>query len=280
MIFEKSEFFFPVKKTQPESEREEKVNNAPLPPSEKGTSGIRHTSTTPEDSDACVAIKPDCLPISLTIARPRNALEASTFAASRARCASSTAVSKPKQRSMSRMSLSIDLGTPMTAQVTLFLTHSVAFLRWIGGGRGRERRGRGRKSEFFNLGTPTFRQIKPVKTKRAVVNRRSSRIPAVPPDDKHHVDSLPRDGLNDLGDVRASPRGPQNRPALELDTLDGGRGQLHGLAGLVVKPFQAVAYPDDVLDAVASGELLREGLDDVIEARAEAAAGDDCRLVI
>ena len=69
-------------------------------------------------------MNPDCLPISLTIARPRYALEASTLAASSARCASSTAVSKPKQRSMRRMSLSIDLGTPMTAQVTFFLTHS------------------------------------------------------------------------------------------------------------------------------------------------------------
>lgn len=35
-----------------------------------------------------------------------------------ARCASSTAVSKPKHRSTSKMSLSMDLGMPMTAQVT------------------------------------------------------------------------------------------------------------------------------------------------------------------
>lgn len=102
-----------------------KEKNAPLPPSEKGTSGIRHTSTTPDDSEACVAMNPDCLPISFTIAKPLKALEASTLAASKARCASSTAVSKPKQRSISRMSLSMDLGTPMTAQVTRFFTHSV-----------------------------------------------------------------------------------------------------------------------------------------------------------
>lgn len=54
--------------------------------------------------------------MSLTSPRPLRALLASTLAASSARCASSTAVSKPKVRSMSRMSLSMDLGTPICAQ--------------------------------------------------------------------------------------------------------------------------------------------------------------------
>ena len=133
----------------PKKERKKERTRAPFPSSEKGTSGIRHTSTTPDDSDACVAMNPDCLPMSLTMASPRYALEASTFAASSARCASSTAVSKPKQRSISRMSLSMDLGTPMTAQVTLFLTHSVCFVRdgWRGRDGERAERGRG-ESEF------------------------------------------------------------------------------------------------------------------------------------
>mmetsp|Transcript_28702 Transcript_28702/g.73680 ORF Transcript_28702/g.73680 Transcript_28702/m.73680 type:complete len:226 (+) Transcript_28702:642-1319(+) len=78
-------------------------------------SGIRHRSTTPEAMDASMAMKPDWRPMSFTIPRPHLALEASTLAASRARWDSSTAVWYPKQRSISRMSLSIDLGTPTTA---------------------------------------------------------------------------------------------------------------------------------------------------------------------
>ena len=83
-MFEKTLVFFSFffRPSQEKKNRKKKKNRAPFPPSEKGTSGIRHTSTTPEDSEACVAMNPDCLPISLTIARPRYALEASTFAAS------------------------------------------------------------------------------------------------------------------------------------------------------------------------------------------------------
>ena len=47
---------------------------------------------------------------------------------------------------MSRMSLSIDLGTPMTAQVTLFLTHSVCV---AGGGGEREEEEEERVSCMF-----------------------------------------------------------------------------------------------------------------------------------
>jgi len=43
-----------------------------------------------------MAMKPDCRPISFTRPRPLRALPASTLAASRARWASSTAVSNPK----------------------------------------------------------------------------------------------------------------------------------------------------------------------------------------
>ena len=115
--------------------------------------------------------------------------------------------------------------------------------------------------------------------KLTVVNRRSRRVPAVAPHDKHHVDRLPRDRLHDLRDVRPAARGPQDRPALQLDALDGRRRQLDRLARPVVEPLEAVAHAHDVLDAVAAGELLGEGLDDVVEAWAEAAAGDDGRLL-
>ena len=50
--------------------------------------------------EACSAMKPDCRPMSLTRPMPLRALEASTFAASSARCDSSTAVSKPKHLSI------------------------------------------------------------------------------------------------------------------------------------------------------------------------------------
>mmetsp|Transcript_36503 Transcript_36503/g.107821 ORF Transcript_36503/g.107821 Transcript_36503/m.107821 type:complete len:230 (+) Transcript_36503:512-1201(+) len=91
-----------------------------------GISGMRHTSTTPLAMDACMAMKPDWRPMSFTKPRPWYALLASTFAASSARCASSTAVSNPKQRSTRRMSLSMDFGTPMTAHVTPCASHSCA----------------------------------------------------------------------------------------------------------------------------------------------------------
>eukprot|EP00955_Chlamydomonas_euryale_P016608 177557-Chlamydomonas_euryale.AAC.5 len=73
-----------------------------------------------------MAMKPDWRPMSFTKPRPWYALLASTFAASSARCASSTAVSNPKQRSTRRMSLSMDFGTPMTAHVTPCASHSCA----------------------------------------------------------------------------------------------------------------------------------------------------------
>ena len=50
----------------------------------------------PEAMEACIAMNPDCRPISFTSPMPLRALPASTFAASKARWASSTAVSKPK----------------------------------------------------------------------------------------------------------------------------------------------------------------------------------------
>ena len=69
-------------------------------------------------------MNPDWRPMSFTIPMPRNAEEASTLAASSGRCASSTALSKPKQRSTRRMSLSIDLGTAITAVGTPDRSHS------------------------------------------------------------------------------------------------------------------------------------------------------------
>ena len=64
-----------------------------------------------------MAMKPEERPISLTSPTPLAAEDASTLAASSARCASSTAVSKPKQRSTMRMSLSMLFGMPITAQL-------------------------------------------------------------------------------------------------------------------------------------------------------------------
>lgn len=112
------------------------------------------------------------------------------------------------------------------------------------------------------------------------MDRRSSRVPPVAPDHKHHIDRLPRDRLHDLGDVSSAAGGSQDRPALQLDALDGRGRQLDRLARPVIKTFQAVTHADDVLDAVASGELLRQGLDDIVEARAEPSARDDGGLIL
>mmetsp|Transcript_21845 Transcript_21845/g.37314 ORF Transcript_21845/g.37314 Transcript_21845/m.37314 type:complete len:251 (+) Transcript_21845:871-1623(+) len=97
------------------------------PCSLKGTSGMRQASTTPDAIEACMAMKPDCLPMSFTRPTPLRALLASTLAANSARCASSTAVSNPKHLSINRMSLSIDFGMPTTEQLTSCCWH----MAWI-----------------------------------------------------------------------------------------------------------------------------------------------------
>mmetsp|Transcript_16782 Transcript_16782/g.47335 ORF Transcript_16782/g.47335 Transcript_16782/m.47335 type:complete len:207 (-) Transcript_16782:524-1144(-) len=90
----------------------------------EGISGMRHRSTHPEARLAWVAMNPDWRPISFTRPTPRYALEHSVLAASIAFTACSTAVSKPNVLSMSRMSLSMDLGMPTTAQVYPRRLHS------------------------------------------------------------------------------------------------------------------------------------------------------------
>mmetsp|Transcript_9623 Transcript_9623/g.22470 ORF Transcript_9623/g.22470 Transcript_9623/m.22470 type:complete len:240 (-) Transcript_9623:558-1277(-) len=94
-----------------------------------GTSGTRQRSTSPEHIVACTAMKPECLPISLTIPIPFGRLHRASVCAERiAACASSTAVLKPKERSRRSMSLSIVLGTPHTAMLSLSLRASSAIL--------------------------------------------------------------------------------------------------------------------------------------------------------
>mmetsp|Transcript_11763 Transcript_11763/g.37292 ORF Transcript_11763/g.37292 Transcript_11763/m.37292 type:complete len:243 (-) Transcript_11763:1847-2575(-) len=94
-----------------------------------GTSGTRHKSTSPEQSVACTAIMPDERPISLTIPIPLGKLHrASVCADSIAACASSTAVLKPKARSIRSISLSIVLGMPHTAMFNFKRRASSAIL--------------------------------------------------------------------------------------------------------------------------------------------------------
>ena len=100
-------------------------STTPLGPSiAKGTSGMRHTSTDPDANAACMAMKPDWRPMSLTTPTPLSADLASTAAALMAFCASSTAVSKPNVLSMWRMSLSIVFGMPTTETLRPRLAHS------------------------------------------------------------------------------------------------------------------------------------------------------------
>ena len=73
-----------------------------------------------------MATNPDWRPMRRTMPTPRWALEASTLAARMARWASSTAVSNPNVLSMTRMSLSIDLGTATTEHTTPARRHSMS----------------------------------------------------------------------------------------------------------------------------------------------------------
>ena len=87
----------------------------PLPAKGVFISGIKQQSTSPLASAACVAIKPDCLPISRTKPIPFFALRASIAPHRIALIASSTAVWNPKVRSRSKISLSMVLGMPTMA---------------------------------------------------------------------------------------------------------------------------------------------------------------------
>ncbi len=86
-------------------------SNKPRGPSKTNlTSGIRQQSTSLEAKVANIAICPEWRPMSFTNPIPLIALRASTCAHLIARCASSTAVSKPNDLSMSAISLSIKFG--------------------------------------------------------------------------------------------------------------------------------------------------------------------------
>ena len=63
-------------------------------------SGTRHRSTSPEAKVACSAMKPECLPINLTIPIPFGQASASVFAASIMGIAASTADVKPNELSI------------------------------------------------------------------------------------------------------------------------------------------------------------------------------------
>mmetsp|Transcript_104 Transcript_104/g.429 ORF Transcript_104/g.429 Transcript_104/m.429 type:complete len:296 (-) Transcript_104:591-1478(-) len=96
----------------------------PAPSMAKSTSGIIHTSTSPDASEAFMAMKPLCRPISLTTPTPFNADLASIAAARIAFCASSTAVSNPNVLSMCRISLSMVFGIPTTETASPRRAHS------------------------------------------------------------------------------------------------------------------------------------------------------------
>mmetsp|Transcript_9142 Transcript_9142/g.36871 ORF Transcript_9142/g.36871 Transcript_9142/m.36871 type:complete len:289 (+) Transcript_9142:292-1158(+) len=91
------------------------ASTPPSPSRVVSISGIRQTSTSPDARAACMAMNPDCRPMTRTRPTPLNADRASMAADLIALIASSTAVWNPKVRSRRRMSLSIVLGMPMTA---------------------------------------------------------------------------------------------------------------------------------------------------------------------
>mmetsp|Transcript_10222 Transcript_10222/g.20445 ORF Transcript_10222/g.20445 Transcript_10222/m.20445 type:complete len:266 (+) Transcript_10222:124-921(+) len=79
------------------------------------TSGMRQMSTSREARAACAARYPHDRPMTLTMPIPCRQADASIRAHFIALTASCTAVSKPNERSMTMMSLSMVFGTPTTA---------------------------------------------------------------------------------------------------------------------------------------------------------------------
>ena len=93
---------------------------------------------------------------------------------------------------------------------------------------------------------------------------------------KEDVDAHALKGVDHAGGVLLAAGGTEERAAPLVDGVDLVRRENHGLvAELGDEAGVAIAEAVNRLDAIAEGQNLDQALDDVVQARAEAAGGDD-----
>ncbi len=95
-------------------------------------------------------------------------------------------------------------------------------------------------------------------------------------DDEEHAHVEPFKRVHDFGGVLRPARGAEQRPAELVDVLHAGRGQFHNIVAVggdeALKPVADAEHRRGVIGMVG---FQHDGPDHVVEARAEAAAGDD-----
>ncbi len=102
---------------------------------------------------------------------------------------------------------------------------------------------------------------------------------AVAPDAEEDVDVQYLEGVYHLAYVLVTARGAEEGAAREVYLADHGSRHLHHLVVILRdKPFVAVSYPQYPFYPVAVEQLVDEAADDVVDPRAQSAAGDDTHL--
>ena len=99
---------------------------------------------------------------------------------------------------------------------------------------------------------------------------------AVATDREQDVDLPPDQGVDRAADVNGAARGAEECAALLVDAGDDGRRQRDRIrADGRVEPLVAAPEPEHFPDAIAMLQLQENRADDVVQAGAQAAAGDD-----
>jgi hypothetical protein len=99
---------------------------------------------------------------------------------------------------------------------------------------------------------------------------------AVAADDEQDVDVHPLETVHDFLGILPAPRGAEDRAAVLVDVADHRRREIdHVVAVAGDEALVAVAEAVDPLHAVMEGEFHDEPADHVVDAGAEATAGDD-----
>ena len=113
-----------------------------------------------------------------------------------------------------------------------------------------------------------------------VVYGQRARVRTVAADDEEEVQVHIRDGVHDVARVAAAAGRAQDAPALQMDRLHQIGRQLDGLPQLTFLLEETPEAVPDALDIVHAVLLQRDRQlpDDVVQARAEAAASHDGRL--
>ena len=128
------------------------------------------------------------------------------------------------------------------------------------------------------LGMPMTAILRPrFWTSSAMSARPAQRAVAADGEEQADVHAVER--VHDLPGVLVAARGAEDGAAVLVDAADGRRVQLdRDVAVAGGEPLVAVAEAEDVAHPVVVVEAEHDRADDVVEPRAEAAAGDDAAL--